>query len=102
MIPPVDKSDFIDHLGWMILGAPKFKSRVVPDGNINVAFKSLDGGIDNLHKLVGDRGCRDLREMAAESRKLFEADEILAGSQKLVDMQKYLRRRGWKDAPATD
>lgn len=73
---PQGISAIIDHLGSMMLSAPKFKSRLPWDfeENIDTNFFELKEGLKTVRRQVGEETYARLVALSDKMRAHFEAD----------------------------
>jgi hypothetical protein len=73
---PQDVGELLDQLAYMMLAAPTFKDDTgyFPQRNIDIAFFSLNEGLQVVRKELGDSNYAALTVMSDKMRALFESD----------------------------
>jgi hypothetical protein len=73
---PLNLSEIMDLLGWMMLNAPKFEDDTgyFAGQNIETEFLALNGGLKNIRKKVGEQTYQTLTTISDNMRAHFEAD----------------------------
>jgi len=73
---PLNISEIMDLLGWMMLNAPKFEDDTgyFAGQNIETEFLALNGGLSNIRKKVGEEAYQALITISDKMREHFEAD----------------------------
>lgn len=106
---PQGISAVIDHLGSMMLSAPKFKSRLPWDfeENIDTNFFELNEGLKTVRRLVGEDTYTQLVALSDKMRAHFEADpedktdDGIKGRDCIEEMIELLRASGRRKGPRT-
>lgn len=73
---PETKSEIVDLLSSMLLGAPQFRDGTgyFPDRSIDTEFRSLEEGLSFLRRKLGEERYVALVAMSVQARALCEAD----------------------------
>jgi hypothetical protein len=101
---PTTPSELGDQLMHMVGVAPSFKSDMVRFElrSIDSEYDTVQKGLDNIRKKIGEEKYKTLVEMAAVTRAIFEANaadlpeqnpEIVKGCHLLQDMIEILEKR---------
>lgn len=91
---PQTLGELWDHIGSMVLGAPKFidTSGFFPDMNIESEYFALVEGLKVVRPQLGEERYAKLVEMAERTKAYFvaaadeDADEVWAGRNLLLEM----------------
>lgn len=104
---PQGISSVVDHLGSMMLSAPKFKSRLpwAFEENIDTNFFELNEGLKTVRREVGEDTYARLVALSDKMRAHFEADpedktdDCLKGRDCIEDMTELLLASRKRKAP---
>jgi hypothetical protein len=94
---PQTVGDMMDLLGMMMLSSPTFKDDYFTERSVETVFSSLNGGLENIRKKLGEERYQTLRTLSDRMRAHFEADpedkteDSLAGRQIIHEMEDVLR-----------
>jgi hypothetical protein len=101
---PDGKSEILDYLMSMMLGAPKFEddSGYFPYNNIDTEFQGLNEGLRRIRKRLGEEKYVTLADMAAQMEVHFRADPsdegqyCMDGRELILDMIDILKGKTTK------
>ena len=102
---PQNVSDMMDLLGMMMLSSPTFKDDYFTERSVETVFSSLNGGLENIRKKLGEERYQTLRTLSDQMRAHFEADpedktgEATAGRRIIREMKDILTSTYRKPKP---
>jgi hypothetical protein len=94
---PQTIGEMTDLLGMVMLSSPTFKDDHFTERNVETVFSSLNGGLDNIRKKLGEERYQTLRTLSDRIWVYFEADpedktdDSLAGRQLIHEMEDILK-----------
>ena len=94
---PQNVGDMMDLLGMVMLSSPTFKDDYFTERNVETVFSTLNGGLQNTRKKLGEERFQALRTLSDRMRAHFEADpedktgDALAGRRLIREMEDILK-----------
>lgn len=95
---PRDILELLDHVGMMVVRAPRFATSAFPDLTVDGVFHELNEGLKNVRGAMGDDTYMKVVALSERARELISADpredtgDTQAGRELLMEIRELLSK----------